>query len=687
MFCTSRVVVNLAAGKLEDPVMTTDGTSWVNPGVEIGTPVHGQVFKVAENRITAKALDMTREFISFHVLYDDDGGAVTVDFQFGEKIDLSGGWCTGLPEHPLFAGEQCTPGAVRRTTAGGRLGGFAAYLVTVAADTVTKDSGQMRDPKSSICFRATKVNVGAGTNVTGALRCVYLRAISRPDYPKIYVGDVNALGASGSNAIVAYVGNMHDVPPSEQGYDSLLEVRVTSMSTAMQVVIESATLGGQVFAELPGQRWLGQTTCMATGKTHGPCDMWNRTLMYRPTAVQANRRFNINVQAVTKFPEINEFGEPAVLDIACTGALGPCKNGTDVANFLLNTDGARVRVEEWKPTFRFAKEDHEFVMGESSGMDGRSQLLYRSPADGPLQPPVRANPVMRCSDPKLEDDVYPVTCIRDPHPAYVNCPMKPFSMVVEMACKEGQQMTLPPVCLSKATIFQETEQLEMQVVSALSAGGGDAVSMGLKLSERLFIREPIKEIGQDNSAAGGQGVDVKYLAHTAATWTPPFEAMGHIFNVCVRAKGRRSQVDRCVAIEVKRCFYCTVQADTLHTIAAKFQTNWMQIWSANHDRMDELLDIDTVGTDAWKDTKNPNHIKPGTLIRLGPVYHSPVLTEVDWLLQEFRTTRESLLLANPNIHHAAAHIQPDESVCILPDICTQDREEWLRPKSKDSLFP
>ena len=42
----------------------------------------------------------------------------------------------------------------------------------------------------------------------------------------------------------------------------------------------------------------------------------------------------------------------------------------------------------------------------------------------------------------------------------------------------------------------------------------------------------------------------------------------------------------------------------------------------------QLLDIDTVGTDPWKDTKNPNHIKPGTLIRLGPVYHSPVLTEV-----------------------------------------------------------
>jgi len=42
----------------------------------------------------------------------------------------------------------------------------------------------------------------------------------------------------------------------------------------------------------------------------------------------------------------------------------------------------------------------------------------------------------------------------------------------------------------------------------------------------------------------------------------------------------------------------------------------------------QVLDIDSVGTNSWKDTKNPNNIKPGSLIRLGPVYHSPVVTEV-----------------------------------------------------------
>ena len=36
-----------------------------------------------------------------------------------------------------------------------------------------------------------------------------------------------------------------------------------------------------------------------------------------------------------------------------------------------------------------------------------------------------------------------------------------------------------------------------------------------------------------------------------------------------------------------------------------------------------------IGTHPWKETKNPNHLKPGSLIRLGPVYHVPVETEVE----------------------------------------------------------
>ena len=42
----------------------------------------------------------------------------------------------------------------------------------------------------------------------------------------------------------------------------------------------------------------------------------------------------------------------------------------------------------------------------------------------------------------------------------------------------------------------------------------------------------------------------------------------------------------------------------------------------------QLLHVDTEGTDPWRETKNPNHLKPGSLIRLGPVYHVPVNTTV-----------------------------------------------------------
>ena len=50
-----------------------------------------------------------------------------------------------------------------------------------------------------------------------------------------------------------------------------------------------------------------------------------------------------------------------------------------------------------------------------------------------------------------------------------------------------------------------------------------------------------------------------WMVHAATAWTPPVEAMGHIFDVCVSAKGSKSVMHRCVKVEVKPCFYCTVQ--------------------------------------------------------------------------------------------------------------------------------
>jgi len=690
LLCDERMVVDVAAGTMSALIAKNDDT-WQDMGTLFSTPEDGQVFKIAGNRITLTSNDNTREFISFHVLYDDKGGAVNVHFEYGEKIDLVGSWCLPLPNHPPFVGETCTRGAVKLGT---KIGTRTAYRVSVTTDTTTQDSGEMRDPNSRVCFWATDVftnvtNPATNRNVTGARRCVYLRTIPPTDFPYIYP-KIGSDPPKSADNIVAFVGN-GEVPTADQGYELRLEVRAKSVVANLKVDIESSTYGGRVFAELPGQRWAGETTCVVTGDSHGPCDEWTRTLIYRPTAVQRDKDFQINFQTVTRFPEDNLFSDPPYAGVACAGEMGTCKNGTDVANFMLNTNGATVSVEEWTPRYRYSREDHQKIMDELEEGTHMGQKLQRQFGVF-LNPPVYASPVMKCTDPLPPDVDYPATCVRDPHPAYVNCPMKSFGVVAEMACeKENPRVKLPAECESES-INAATGGLQFSIASARSVSGSDALSMGLKLSELLFIAEPVVVVGSDNTAGAigdnnTAGVEVQYLAHVAVMWTPPLEAMGHIFNVCIDVKGPKGFATRCVPVEVKRCFYCTVQSETLHTIAAKFQTEWMQLWSANHEKMEEVLDVDSVGTYPWKDTKNPNNIKPGTLIRLGPVYHSPVVTEVGWLLEEFRTTRESLMLANPNIVHGATHIQADQSVCVLPDICTQVREEWLRPKSKDSFFP
>lgn len=432
LLCSTRVVVNQQG--YSDLIMTEDQSDWVDYGTLLSTPAHGQVFKIAENRITAQSTDTTREFVSFHVLYDDKGGSVEIHFEYGAKIDVSTSstWCTGLPDHPLFQGLQappCQSGAKKRPT---KMGGLSAYLVSVTTDLTTVDSGQMRDPLSSVCFRATDIDLNANPprNQTGARRCVYLRAIPATQFPRIFVGGVEALE---KNAIVAYVGNDNHVPTTEQGYDLHLEVRAVSLSSALSVEIETKTLGGKVFAELPGQRWTGPTTCMATGRTVGPCSEWNRTLIYRPTAVQIEEVFYVNFQSITKFPAVNEFSEPEYSGVACTGQMGPCPNGTDVAKFMLSLSGQKVRVEQWIPRFRWSRGNHTFIMDENLGGTYLGQPLFRD-LTVRTTPLIRASPVMKCSEHKSPDEDYPLTCVRDPHPAYVNCPMQSFAFVADVAC-------------------------------------------------------------------------------------------------------------------------------------------------------------------------------------------------------------------------------------------------------------
>ena len=123
--------------------------------------------------------------------------------------------------------------------------------------------------------------------------------------------------------------------------------------------------------------------------------------------------------------------------------------------------------------------------------------------------------------------------------------------------------------------------------------------------------------------------------------------MGQVFKICFRASekgigptGQQIEVSAnqaCVSIEVEPCMYCTVQDDTLQSIAARFRTTWTQIWSANYAGWYDL-DPSMSGSDAqpWRTTKDPDTLKAGMLIRLGPVYRAQHTSPLERLAHRFQ---------------------------------------------------
>jgi len=76
---------------------------------------------------------------------------------------------------------------------------------------------------------------------------------------------------------------------------------------------------------------------------------------------------------------------------------------------------------------------------------------------------------------------------------------------------------------------------------------------------------------------------------------------------------------------------------------------------------------------AWEATDYPHQLEQGTLVRLGPVYHTRAEHSFDELAQRFGTTVHALIEMNPDIAHLAedkAPIPMNQEMCVLPGICT-----------------
>lgn len=173
----------------------------------------------------------------------------------------------------------------------------------------------------------------------------------------------------------------------------------------------------------------------------------------------------------------------------------------------------------------------------------------------------------------------------------------------------------------------------------------------------------------------GNRADVAVLQGMTLQWTPPLEAAGAVYKVCVVAEDDApSKATRCLTIHVSRCMYCS-DSESLAHLATRFRTNWLQIWSANDPEwvQENQQSLQESQVKAWAATDFPHKVEQGTLIRLGPVYTTRAEHGFQELAQRFGTTLWALLELNPDLASLAedgAPIPIGQDVCVLPGICS-----------------
>mmetsp|Transcript_27588 Transcript_27588/g.72925 ORF Transcript_27588/g.72925 Transcript_27588/m.72925 type:complete len:159 (+) Transcript_27588:298-774(+) len=118
--------------------------------------------------------------------------------------------------------------------------------------------------------------------------------------------------------------------------------------------------------------------------------------------------------------------------------------------------------------------------------------------------------------------------------------------------------------------------------------------------------------------------------------------------LCVGAACALRAVDRCFAVRVAKCRYCLGPGETLMAAAAKYKTDWMQVWGANPTITD------------------PDDVALYTPLTLGPIYTVRVTDTLQRAADRFGTTSDNILGANPDVN---ATLQAGTALCVLPAVC------------------
>jgi len=129
-------------------------------------------------------------------------------------------------------------------------------------------------------------------------------------------------------------------------------------------------------------------------------------------------------------------------------------------------------------------------------------------------------------------------------------------------------------------------------------------------------------------------------------------------SVCMGYRCAQRGKDVCFTVHVVKCKYCLSIGETIMHAAARYKTDWLQIWGANPHIV------------------SPDAITAWTSLQLGPMYSVRVGDTVEDIARRFGTSSNNLLEANPDIQvvNDQGMINMGDELCVLPYVCTFDAQ-------------
>mmetsp|Transcript_31365 Transcript_31365/g.49109 ORF Transcript_31365/g.49109 Transcript_31365/m.49109 type:complete len:394 (+) Transcript_31365:68-1249(+) len=141
--------------------------------------------------------------------------------------------------------------------------------------------------------------------------------------------------------------------------------------------------------------------------------------------------------------------------------------------------------------------------------------------------------------------------------------------------------------------------------------------------------------------------------------THSFTFCAHIYdNICDGLMCNQRAGQRCYTVHVAKCKYCLSMGETIMAAAARYNTDWLQLWGANVN------------------LKTPDDLGAFSELTLGPLYHVQVGDTLESLAVRFGTTATNILEANPDVDVVdnMGTISIGDQLCILPWVCWSEQQ-------------